>query len=275
MKKRKPKHNNSLLLTVIVIILAIMATIIILNRPKKVVPIKIIKKKPEIMQVALGPKIAFVLDDWGYNLKNEKFIKDKNMPFTLAILPNLKYSTTVAKLAYAHNKEIVLHLPLEPKNKQDGALENNTILTTMDKDKIQSILINDLKTVPHAKGASNHQGSRATEDEKIMAYIFNIIKKRNLYFLDSRSTQDSICRELSKKMKVRFAERAVFIDNKNELDYIKSQIRQLMRIAKVRKAAIGIGHDRELTLQAIKEMLPEIKKQGIKLVFVSQILKKW
>lgn len=284
MKKKAKKQNNSLFFSVVTIVIILFGVFLFLSKPpkppkkappKKIPAVKVIKKIPkkEIKEIMVGPRIAFVIDDWGYSLKNEDFIKDKGLIFTLAVLPNLKYSRDIARLAKINNKDIILHLPLEPKNKKSEDLETRTIVTGMNKTDIRNILKGDLKTVPYIKGISNHMGSRATEDSEIMAEIFSVVKEKRLYFLDSRSTQKTVCRTLSKKKNIKFAERSVFLDNRNDAEYIKNQILQLIKIAKTKKIAIGIGHDRPLTLQTIKDMLPELKKQGIKLIFVSEIFK--
>lgn len=299
MVRRKTKKDNSTLVSFIVVTAAIMLVILFLAKPEKTLPPKIAKKVIEIEKIVkeipkitkrptkpvkkplplppkviTGPKIAFILDDWGYSLKNEKYIYNKDMKFTLAILPNLNYSKRVAILAKNSGKEVMLHLPMQPKNKSLDALEKLTISSNMPASEIKNILNKDLASVPYAKGINNHMGSLATEDAELMTKVFTELKKRKLYFIDSRTADRSSCRLVAKKINIKFSERAVFLDNKNDFEYIKSQIKQLMRIAKAKKMAIGVGHDRPLTLAAIKEMLPEIKKQGINLVFVSQIFEK-
>jgi len=167
--------------------------------------------------------------------------------------------------------EIILHLPMEPKEKYH--LERNTIMTDMDAEKIRSILIQDLSTIKFAKGVSNHMGSRITESSKDSAIVISEVKKRKLYFLDSFVTARSACASLAKKIKIRFAKRDIFLDNLDDPSYIKGQIIKLRNLAKKNGQAIGIGHDRRNTLVVLKEVLPQLVKSGYKLVFVSEIAK--
>jgi hypothetical protein len=45
-----------------------------------------------------------------------------------------------------------------------------------------------------------------------------------------------------------------------------------MRKAKKEGKAVAIGHPHPLTARAIKEMIPEIEREGIRLVFASEVV---
>jgi hypothetical protein len=96
-------------------------------------------------------------------------------------------------------------------------------------------------------------------------------KKRKLYFFDSFVTNKSVCSELARKIKIRFAKRDIFLDNQDDFGYIQGQLIKLKHLAKRQGIAIGIGHDRKNTLLVLKEMLPQLEKEGYKFVFLSQV----
>ncbi|MDP3143030.1 MAG: divergent polysaccharide deacetylase family protein [Candidatus Omnitrophota bacterium] len=218
-------------------------------------------------------KIAIVIDDWGYNLRNENFLSEFNYPVTISILPHLAYSSQIAYLTRKNNKEIILHLPMEPHERKEIHLEKQVVFTHMNEKEIIQTLNDALKSVPFSSGVNNHMGSRATEDERVMAILFRQLKKKKLYFLDSFVTSYSICESLAEKMNVRFVQRDVFLDNQADYKYIVGQLQLLVKKAKKKGFAVGVGHDRQLTLQAIKDFAPAFEKQGIKLVFVSEAVK--
>lgn len=230
-----------------------------------------VDKKLMRKAIAIKGKIAIVIDDWGYNLNNLEIAQDIKQPLTCAILPNLRNSRLVAQKLNNSGFEIILHLPMEPKEKY--RLEKNTITASMDAVEIRGILGQDLASVSFAKGISNHMGSRITEDTRVSALIMSEAKKRKLYFLDSYVTAKSVCALLAKKMKIRFARRDVFLDNQDDPVYIKGQIIKLRDLAKKNGQAVGIGHDRRNTLIALKETIPQLVKAGYKLVFVSELTK--
>jgi polysaccharide deacetylase 2 family uncharacterized protein YibQ len=234
---------------------------IFVTRPKKV---------PKI-PLAVKGKIAIVIDDWGYNLNNLLLLSQIRYPLTMSVLPNLSYSRAVTGEFKKLGFEIILHLPMEPHEKY--RLEQRTIMTSMNEQEIAGILKSDLAAVPYASGVSNHMGSKASEDSRTMAAIFKELKNRKLYFLDSLVSGRSICTDLARKMDLAFAKRDVFLDNQEDPVYIKRQIYKLKVKATVYGQAIGIGHDRKITLEVLKEALPELEKEGYKLVFVSELVK--
>ncbi|MDP1853847.1 MAG: divergent polysaccharide deacetylase family protein [Candidatus Omnitrophota bacterium] len=216
-------------------------------------------------------RIAIVLDDWGYNLNNLSILKEISYPLTVAVLPNLTYSNEVSVEAHRLNKEIILHLPMEPQASEKVRLEQDTVMSGMSKDKIIAILNKGLINLSYASGVSNHMGSKLTQDEAAIRIIFEEIKKKKLFFLDSM-TSKSVCKTIAKTIGVNFAWRSVFIDNILDEAYIEQQIRLLVRKAKLSGSAIGIGHDRRPTLAALKRLMPEIEKaEGVKFVFVSEL----
>lgn len=249
-------------LIIIAVILILLLFIVLILTP-------LYKKAPGKKAAAAKGRIAIVIDDWGYHLDNLAIIKGIKLPLTCAILPNLKNSSPVARELNRLGFEIILHLPMEPKEKI--RLERDTITSIMDAGQIHDILDKDLASVIFAKGISNHMGSRITEDKKISAIVMAEAKKRQLYFLDSFVTAKSVCREISSKIKVRFARRDVFLDNQDDPVYIRAQLIKLKNLAKGQQTVIAIGHDRRNTLTVLNQMLPAMKKEGYEFVFVSKI----
>lgn len=216
---------------------------------------------------ALG-RIAIVIDDWGYSLNNLSIVRQIKQPLTCAILPGLKNSNLVMQNLNQSGFEIILHLPMEPKEKYN--LEDNTISVGMTADEIERIFTKDLSSVTLAKGISNHMGSRVTEDIATSSLVMAEAKKRKLYFFDSFVTNKSVCPVLAKKIKIKFAKRDVFLDNQNDVGYIKKQLIKLKNLARKHGLAIGIGHDRINTLSVLSEALAEMEKEGYQFVFLSQ-----
>lgn len=217
-------------------------------------------------------QIAFVIDDWGYSLNNIDILQEIDRPVTLAILPHLRYSQEISEMARKHGDkyDVILHLPLE--SKSGKAQEQDTIRRNMKKERVLSILNDDIGGVSGIIGVSNHQGSKATENKDTMKIILEELKKRKLFFLDSRTTPVSVCGDISGKIGLRHAERDVFLDlvqkkeERQYRDYIKKQIKNLIAIARIKGSAIAIGHDKKLTLEVIKESIPDIEKENIKIV---------
>ena len=249
-------------LTCLVIIEGILLVRSRVSRPPKVI------KAPE----AVKGRIAIVIDDWGYNSNNLAALERIKYPVTLSILPNLPYSAGVAAEAQRLGFEVILHLPLEPRER--FSLEKNTVLASMDEARILSIMERDIASVPNIKGVSNHMGSKAVSDARTMRIILSELKRRGLYFLDSLVSPDSLGSALSRKMQIGFAKRDIFLDNNEDPEYIKSQLYKLESRARKAGRAIGIGHDREVTLRVLEEVMPLLARKGYKFVSVSELVTK-
>jgi len=229
-----------------------------------------VKKIPKVA-VPIKGKIAIVIDDWGYNLDNLYILDQIKYPFTVSVLPRLDYSKEISAGLHKRGFQVILHLPMEPHEKY--RLEKNTILTFMGEQAIINIIAQDLADIHYAVGVSNHMGSKATEDLRTMSTVFNELKRRNLFFLDSLVSTKSVCSDLAGKLRVNFIKRDVFLDNKEEAGYIKDQIYKLKGKALVYGRAVGIGHDRKITLEVLRDAMPELEKEGYKLVFISELVK--
>ncbi|MDI6758320.1 MAG: divergent polysaccharide deacetylase family protein [Candidatus Omnitrophota bacterium] len=245
------------------IIILTLLTLIIIGiwiRPKKII------KTPVIIK----GKIAICIDDFGYTLDNLDILRQIKYPLTCAILPNLNYSAKIAKELHLKGFEVILHLPMEPHKK--CPLEKDTITSSQDKAEIQRLINQGLNSIKYAKGVSNHMGSFITENKKIMEIILKELKKKRLYFLDSFVSPNSVCLPLGRNIGLAIVKRDVFLDNRIKIEYIKGQINKLKIIAKTKGSAIGIGHDRKTTLEALREVMPQIEKEGYRFVFVSDLI---
>jgi len=262
MEKAKAYKIAVIVLSALVVMQALVI-ILLMVKP----PARFPKPPPGPMVKA---KIAIVIDDWGYHLTNMEIASQIKYPLTMSVLPNLAYSREAAEELHRMGFEIILHLPMEPREKYQ--LEKNTVMTSMTEGAIKRILDKDLAAVPYVKGVSNHMGSAATADTKTMQAVFKELKNRQLYFFDSFVHPKSICLDLAEKMGLRFAKRDIFLDNKEEYAYIAEQVHKLKMRAKLKGWAIGIGHDRSITLEILKELMLQLEKEGYKLVFLTELV---
>ncbi|MFC1704461.1 divergent polysaccharide deacetylase family protein [Candidatus Omnitrophota bacterium] len=268
-KKRQAYTGKDLLILVLLTVVICETALLALLLLKKARP----SAEPEAPIVAVKkPKIAIVLDDWGYNLKNQQFLESVDFPITISVLPFLPYSKKIVEVASQGNVEVMLHLPLEPHYKAEIGLERYVVFVDMEYKRIQQIIDDAIRNLGGVSGVSNHMGSKATEDASTMEAVYRILKQKNLYFLDSRVTPDSICQDAAKKVGIKFTQRSVFLDNKANREYIQSQIDTLIAKAQKEGKAIGIGHDRVLTLEVIKECFQDLNNGDFELVFVSDLV---
>lgn len=163
--------------------------------------------------------------------------------------------------------------PKETKEENPGP---GTIYSKMSDEEISDLFEKNLSaTSVFVNGINNHMGSKITENRRIMMLLLTLLKKKNMYFVDSLVTGKSLAKEIAKETGVRFASRDVFLDNIDEPEYIKNQFQQLVNIALKYNQAIGIGHVEKInTAKVITEMLPYLKEKGIEIVPVSEIIER-
>jgi polysaccharide deacetylase 2 family uncharacterized protein YibQ len=217
------------------------------------------------------PAVALVLDDFGNTTKNLNAIKEIDVPLTLAVLPNAPYSRRVSSFAAGNKMEVILHLPMEPEGEK-ALLEKETVLVSMSEEDVKNIIARALRTVPSATGVSNHQGSRATKDERIMEIVLKDIKRRGLFFLDSLTTRGSVGEQAADKEQVLYIKRDLFLDREPGEEYVKKQLEKAERLARSKGRAIVIGHERPVTIKALQEIIPKMKERGIEFVTLSEMI---
>lgn len=201
----------------------------------------------------------------------EKFL-ELNAPISFSILPGLRFSRLLAKKANELDRDVLLHLPMEPDNYPGKNPGPGTLLSKMSPEELDQQLLKDLDAVPFLVGTNNHMGSRLTEDEKIMRLIMERIKEKDLFFLDSRTSPDSVAYQIAKEYGIKAAARNVFLDNEKDVELISRQIIKLAEKALKNGSAIGIGHPHKNTLLALQQTLPKLAKLGIEIVPVSQLV---
>ena len=219
-----------------------------------------------------NPRLAIIIDDLGYDRAAADSLLALGFPLTVSVLPHLPLSTEVAEEAYLRGEQVMLHLPMQ--SESDAAkTEEVELRVGMNEQQVDSALAGMLETVPHAVGVNNHQGSRATADPALMAALMPELRRRGLFFVDSRTLASTVAYDTAERLGVRAASRRVFLDDSANRDAILGQLELAARDANRDGFAIAIGHPRPDTIATLAEALPQLEARGIRLVFVSDIVK--
>jgi hypothetical protein len=230
-----------------------------------------VPSKPLTLKTALRPKIAIVIDDLGDKEKISQELLRWDFPITFAILPFTPFSKRLAGEAHRKGKEVILHLPMEPQGYPQIRPGEGVLLREMDAGRLLRQLSKDIEAVPYITGVSNHMGSRLMEDPEKMKIVFSELKRRGLFFLDSRTTPQTVGLQVAQSVGLKAMERSIFIDNSSTAEDIRGQLEQLIQLSLSKGKAIGIGHPHPSTLKSIKEMIPTLKEKGIELVPLSAL----
>jgi polysaccharide deacetylase 2 family uncharacterized protein YibQ len=217
------------------------------------------------------PQVAIIIDDLGYDKKIARNLSKISPDLTFSILPHSPFQDSIVRLSAEKGIETMLHLPMEPYEYPKVDPGPGTLLTSMTPDQLILQLKANLNAVSGVKGVNNHMGSRMTGESSQMYQIFSVLKKKNLYFIDSRTSAKTLCKPSARLFQIPFAQRDVFLDHQQEARFIRKQISALIRIARRNGYAVGIGHPHEITYKILREMLPELQRE-VELVPASQIV---
>ena len=111
----------------------------------------------------------------------------------------------------------------------------------MTSEEIEWRLNEALNEIPEAVGINNHQGSKATTDGKVMAVVASVLKNKNKFFLDSRTSSKTVGENTMRSVGVPTARRHIFLDNDLSIENISKQLDKLVTVAEKKGLAIGIG----------------------------------
>ncbi|MFP4491880.1 MAG: divergent polysaccharide deacetylase family protein [Spirochaetaceae bacterium] len=217
------------------------------------------KEKPEEKEVR--GIFYLVIDDVGYETQNLNRFLSLPIPVTYAVLPGLSGTELSVETIEEHGAEYILHQPMEPVGTEDPG--PGALYTKMDEKEIQEILGKNLKQMPNARGINNHMGSKATSDAKIMKSVLSMTKEKGLFYLDSKTTAESVVKRVAQQEHVDFTERHVFLDNNSTKEYISGALEEAKAVADLRGYAVLIGHIWSSELyEVLKEEHTSLRQEG-------------
>ena len=217
-------------------------------------------------------RVAIIIDDLGWNKESADALLNIEAPISFAILPHLPFSKIIADEAGLKHRDVLLHLPMEPYGYPHKDPGIKPLTDDMNKNDIEALMKDYISEIPHIVGMNNHMGSKFTENERGMRYVMEILKDKNLFFVDSFTTPKSLAYQTAKALGVKTARRQVFLDNEEDEEYIKGQIEKLIAFARKDNSAIGIGHPHPQTINVLQKMVPLMKENGIEIVPVSELV---
>ncbi len=217
--------------------------------------------------------VCIVIDDLGGYAKGIREMMSLPFPVTFAVLPFAEFSKAQATEAVKKGYEIIVHMPFEASHAKPVWYGNKYINRNLSDSEIQQIINEAFSILPMAKGMNNHMGSLATGDKQIMQVVLNEIRQRNLFYLDSRTTEETQAPTLVEHYKLPYLQRDVFLDDQGSPDWMKKQFKLLLETADDKGMAVGIGHvgPSGITLaNVLREEVPKCQKNGYRFVFLSE-----
>jgi hypothetical protein len=217
-----------------------------------------------------GARIALVIDDLGHDVADLRPLEALGVPVTYSVLPYEQQTPEVVAELRRRKAEILLHLPMEPRNGENPG--PGALLQGMSDGELRQRTEAALKAVPGAVGVNNHMGSLLSSEEGPMTAVLGVLAERSLFFLDSRTSADSVGYKVALGLGVPAAERQVFLDGEATPEAIHAQFQRLLALARAKGSGIAIGHPHPETLAALAREVPKAKAEGVEFVPVSFLL---
>lgn len=218
------------------------------------------------------PAISIIMDDMGYRLKSGESAIALPGALTYSFLPHSPHVNHLSIRAHDKNKEIMLHLPMQS---EDGRkLGPGGLTDAMTEETFKTVITSSINAIPFARGFNNHMGSRLTKNQLLMHRLMQqVAAKNNLFFVDSKTTSNSVAFQVARDAGLRSIQRDIFIDHELSPRFIKRQLKKLIKRAERTGTALAIAHPKTLTIAILEKWLPTLKDKGINLVPVSTLIK--
>ncbi|MEM1435816.1 MAG: divergent polysaccharide deacetylase family protein [Pseudomonadota bacterium] len=214
-------------------------------------------------------RLAIVMDDLGYHPMLDQQIINWPYPMTLAVLPGAPNASSVGHAAQAAGKEVILHQPMQPY--RHGLLEPGNLTEEMSGSEFELTLTDNLAAVPHTVGLNNHTGSRLTEDPASMHRLMQHLQQQGLYFLDSRTTPNTVAHRIAEEWGVPTISRDVFLDHIRTPAAVEREFKRALKLVQQNGHAVLIAHPNALSVSYLERALGTLPEH-IRLVTISELV---
>ena len=225
---------------------------------------------PPAIGAAPQPRVALVFEHAGPSLADLAPIYAMHRPFGLGIFPHMRYSAQIAREAAAYGLVPILHLPMEPRNPVDMGPVTGGVWIRMSDPQIARAVEDDLASVPGIVGVSNHAGSRATADRRVMTAVLQVVRDHSLWFEENRTTQASVATDVARHLGMRTVLITTYLDDP-PID-IEGKVRALIATAVGQGWAVAAAHITTGAPQVVRRLLPEFDRAGIVFVPITEFV---
>ncbi len=214
-------------------------------------------------------RAAIIIDDLGRDLEEARPFMELEMPITLAVLPYRRYSRRIAEEARRLGKEVILHLPLEPRGYPCLDPGAGTLLLSMERGEIQAEVAEQIDSLPGCVGVGTHMGSLFMERREPVLWMLSVLRERGLFFVDGMTTPKSMGRSVARDLGVPFVGRTHFLDGGKGEDAVIRQLCRLVDSAVRKGRAVGVAHPSGKILSALPKVKAAFVQKHVRLVPVS------
>ncbi len=232
-------------------------------------PYLMAKRQPPLYCTSKDPMLAIVIDDIGRKDLDYQLFKDIHQSLTFSVFPCAKHTRNALNALINSGHEVIGHIPMQPINSCVMEPDLTFLLTNDSSQTIQTKFKIMLGCLYGIKGINNHMGSKFTANKDLLLPIMEVLKKRNLYFLDSRTTPDTKAFDMARQFKIPALKKDWFIDDKPSVTYVYNMLKKVANLAIEQDCAIAIGHPYNYTAMGIKKFLKDQISKKVRIVPLS------
>ncbi|WP_297056867.1 divergent polysaccharide deacetylase family protein, partial [Thermosulfurimonas sp.] len=223
-------------------------------------------RKPSPSASLRKPRVAFILDDMGQRPSLERKFFDLGIIRNFSFLPQAPFTPRLAREAHRRGFTVMVHLPMEAEDRNPPG----GLTVSMSEKEIRRRTRYLLSLVPYAEGVNQHMGSLFSQDPVRMLWVMEEIKKKGLFFVDSRTTPQTMAPFVAASLKIRFAQRDVFLDNSLDRRRLEAVLRSILQKAHRKGKLVVIVHPHPQTLWLFRRyrqtILREVQPVSVKIL---------
>jgi len=171
--------------------------------------------------------------------------------------------------ARAEGHEVLLAIPLEPKDYPAEDPGPHVLLTTLPTDENIKRLQWLMSRYTGYVGVINYMGAKFEVAQASLRPVLEEVKRRGLLYLDDGSVEDSVAGQVAKDVGLEYSVAQVRIDAAQ----MAKDLAALEAAAKAQGAAIGIAKAEPATVKKISEWAGSLEGKGLVLVPVSAAMR--
>lgn len=219
-----------------------------------------------------GNNVAILIDDIGYDPEALRRLLAIEAPLAFSVLPHTPHARSSAEAIHRAGREVLLHLPMEPHGWPDRDPGPGALFASMTAREIRQTLLEDLQSVPHARGANNHMGSKLMEERDSIRAVFRVLREKGFYFVDSATTEATVAPGLAAEASLPFARRDLFLDDAEDRSRAATHLKKLLDTRDSWSELLLIGHPYPETVSALEETIRRFPAAGIRVVRLADLV---
>ncbi len=226
---------------------------------------------PKDIALPDGPLVAIVIDDMGQDRAASLSALTLPGRVTYSFLPYGSATREVAEMAKAQGDEVAVHMPMQPWSKRRDPGPDALTLDLPPAELERRINAN-LAKVPGYTGVNNHMGSRFSERPEGLSHLFAMLEKRDIWYLDSRTSRETVADAVAAERSLRYARRDVFLDDDSARLPFQRQLAEAESRARAKGVAVIIAHPRPDSLRSLRAWLETAEARGFHSVTISEAI---